>query len=210
MCDLETNMIERIVSDLISSNVFVLSKNDSCIIIDAGAKIDSVKKAVGDKKVEGIFLTHGHYDHSARVMDYIHEFGTTVYASEFTKEYLQNSAYNYSEGKFAVSDFSNFKFLSGNGCLELPSFSVQFHQLGGHSKSDMMFKVGDDIFVGDVLIGRDMGRIDLYGGSKEKMSESLKFLQEVEYETMHSGHGNDNDKKTQDKVANLWLRFLSR
>lgn len=203
-------MIERIVSDLISSNVFVLSKNDSCIIIDAGAKVEEVKKVVGKKVVEGIFLTHGHYDHSARVMDYIREFGATVYASEFIKEYLGNGDYNYSEGKFAVSDFSNFKFLSSNGVVSLPTFSIQFRQLGGHSKSDMMFKIGDEIFVGDVLIGRDMGRIDLYGGSKEKMSESLKFLQEIDYKTMHSGHGDDNDKKTQDKVASLWVRFLSR
>ena len=203
-------MIERIVSDLILSNIFVLSKNDSCIIIDAGAKIDEVKKVVGNKNVEGIFLTHGHYDHAARVMDYIREFDTTVYASEFIKEYLQSSDRNYSEGKFEMTDFSHFCFLSGKGDLNLPSFSVQYQQLGGHSKSDMMFKVGEDIFVGDVLIGRDMGRVDLYGGSKEKMIESLKFLQEEKYETMHSGHGNDNDKKTQDKVASLWLRFLSR
>lgn len=203
-------MIERIESDLISSNVFVVSQGNCCVIIDAGAKVEEVAKVVGAKKVEAIFLTHGHYDHCARVMDYIKRFGAKVYASQFIKEYLENGDYNYSEGQFVVTDFTDFIFLQESGKVKLPHFEVEFFTLGGHSKSDIMFKIDDDIFVGDVLIGRDMGRIDLYGGSKDKMKDSLKFLQKFNYETMHSGHGGDNDKQTQDKVINLWLRFLNR
>lgn len=45
---------------------------------------------------------------------------------------------------------------------------------------------------------------------KKDMKESLKFLLNQNYKTMHSGHGQDNDKSIQDKVINLWLRFLNR
>jgi len=204
-------MIERIVSDLISSNVFVVSDGDFCFVVDAGAKLEEVEKVVSRKTVEAILLTHGHYDHCARVEDYAKHFGTKVYASKEIKDYLQNGEYNYSEGKFSLSDFSSFKFLEGDeGVLDLPHFQVKYKQLGGHSKSDMLYDFEGDIFVGDVLIGRDMGRIDLYGSSKEEMMKSLSFLQEYDYVTMHSGHGDDNDKKTQDKVASLWLRFINR
>ena len=55
-----------------------------------------------------------------------------------------------------------------------------------------------------------MGRIDLIGGSKEEMAQSLKFLCDEDYEIMHSGHGADNSKTSQDKVARIWLRFLTR
>lgn len=201
---------ERIVSEIIESNVFVVSKGDSCIVFDAGAELDAVKAVVGKKKVEGIFLTHGHYDHSFYLESYINCFDCQIFCSEFAKEYLQNSDYNYSEGKFKISDFSNFKFLSGDGKVDLQSFCVEFKQLGGHSKSDMLYRVEDEIFVGDVLIGRDMGRIDLYGGDKEKMKESLQTLLKEQYTVMHSGHGKDNEKLAQDKVCNLWLKFLNR
>ena len=203
-------MTERIVSEIIESNVFVVSNEKGCIIFDAGASLGKVKDIIGNKKVEAVFLTHGHYDHCYFLNDYLKEFGCNVFCSEFAKEYLENSDFNYSEGKFKIYDFSKFKFLKGNGKVRVGDFDVEFKQLGGHSKSDMLYRVGDEIFVGDVLIGRDMGRIDLYGGSKERMKESLQTLLKEDYVVMHSGHGKDNDKQTQDKVCNLWIKFLNR
>lgn len=203
-------MIDKIVSDIIDSNVFVVSDESSCVIFDAGAKIEEVKKIVGEKNVEAVFLTHGHYDHCFRLQDYINEFKCKVYCSEFAKEYLQDGKKNYSEGHLIFNDFQNFVFLKGCGQLSFENFQINFYQLGGHSKSDMCYVVGDDIFVGDVLIGRDIGRMDLYGGSKQEMQKSLKFLNDLPYKTIHSGHGDDNNKQNQNKVIKLWLKFLNR
>ena len=207
-------MIERIVSKLVESNVFVVSKGKYCFIVDAGVTLDEVKKAVVNKKVEAIFLTHGHYDHSFYVEEYIKEFGCKVYCSEYAKEYLKSADYNcsekYAHQTFVVKDFSKFFFLKNKGRVTLEHFDVEYHQLGGHSKSDMIYLFGDNVFVGDVLIGRDMGRTDLYGGDKVAMKNSLKFLRELEYKTMYSGHGEETPKQVQDKVANLWIKFLSR
>lgn len=203
-------MIERIVSSIIDSNVFVVSNENACVVIDAGVCLEDLKKIVDGKNVEGIFLTHGHYDHCFFVEQYIKEFGCKVFCSENIKDYLQSPEHNYSEGKFVVTNFSDFVFLNEFGTLTLPSFNITFKQLGGHSKSDMCFQIGEEIFVGDVLIGRDMGRIDLYGGDKTSMAESLRYLLNADYGVMHSGHGEDNSKISQNKVANLWLRFLSR
>ena len=203
-------MTERIVSSIINSNVFIVSSGNECVLIDAGAEVEKVKNVVGGKKVLGVFLTHGHYDHCFYVMDYIKEFGCKVYASKFAKEYLEEPDYNYSEGNFAVNDFSSFEFLGNGGKVKLGDLKIEYKQLGGHSKSDMMFKVGNDIFVGDVLLGRNMGRTDLYGGNKNEMEKSLNLLLKEDYQIMHAGHGIDLDKNSQDKVAMLWLKFLKR
>ena len=157
-----------------------------------------------------MFLTHGHYDHAFYAPSYAKAFGCKVYASEFAKEYLADAAKNYSDGKFSVRDFSDFVFLHGDGVVRLGKFEVEYFALGGHSKSDVCFRVDDDLFVGDVLIGRDMGRLDLFGGSKDEMKKSLEKLVDLKYSTMHSGHGEDTTKFSQDKVAKLWLKFLSR
>lgn len=229
----------------------------ACVIVDAGARTQDVQKAVGGRRVLGVFLTHGHYDHSVYATDYAKQFGCKVFASAAAKEYLQNPDHNYSEGKFKVDDFSDFVFLSGSGVVrfvenengeasffvqnagetlnanvglqgreqkfanekephmdenndQISGFCVQFFQLGGHSKGDMSYLIGEEIFVGDVLIGRDMGRVDLYGGNRQEMKNSLQKLVETNYRIMHSGHGADNTKQTQDKVAKLWIKFLSR
>ena len=203
-------MTQTVVGDFLESNVFVVGDKKSCVIVDAGARTEDVAKVVGQRKVCAILLTHGHYDHAFYVLDYAKKFGAKVYASEFAKEYLENADHNCSDGKFVVNDFSQFVFLNDVGELDFDGIHVEYKQLGGHSKSDMMFKIDEEIFVGDVLIGRDMGRIDLYGGDKKKMAESLKTLKEENYTVMHSGHGKDNEKIVQDKVAALWIKFLSR
>lgn len=203
-------MIDRLVSKIMESNVFVVSHNDSCIIIDSGVEPDVIKKAVGDKTVEAVFLTHGHYDHCFYALEYQKMFGCQIFCAQQAKEYLQNPDYNYSEGKLKITHFSNFVFLNSNGKIDLKDFNVEYHLLGGHSKSDMCYTVDGEIFVGDILIGRDMGRVDLYGGDKLKMKESLEILVEKNYSIMHSGHGKDNSKSVQDKVAKLWIKFLSR
>ena len=205
--------MQQIVSKLYESNTFVLENNDEVLIVDAGATLEEVKKCVGDKKVVGILLTHGHFDHSYYISSYIEEFKTKAYASKFAKEYLADHKKNYSSDfglNMNMQDFKNFVFLENSGSIKIGSFLVEFGQLGGHSKSDMSFKVGEYLFVGDVIIGRGIGRMDLYGGSKAEMLKSLKILANVEYETMCCGHEENRTKEAQDKVISTYIKFLSR
>lgn len=203
-------MVERVVSNFLESNVFVVGDENVCVIVDAAAEVQKVADVVAWRKVLGVLLTHGHYDHCVFCEEYAKRFGCKIYASQNIEEYLLNGEYNYSEGKFKLDNFDNFVFLQQNGCLQFDGISVEYVQLGGHSKSDMCYQIFDDVFVGDLVLGRDMGRIDLFGGSKEEMKNSLQFLINKKYNVMHSGHGADNNKATQDKVCSLWLRFLNR
>ncbi len=203
-------MTERVVSQLIDSNVFVVGDDKECFIVDAGAEVERVKLAVAGRKVLAVLLTHGHYDHTFYALEYAKAFGCKIYASEKAKKYLENADWNYSEGKFKIENFEDFVFLGERGELRLGGFVVSYRLLGGHSEGDMLYKFKDEIFVGDVLLGRDMGRLDLYGGNKNKMEESLNLLVSENYAVMHCGHGEDFPKATQDKVARVWLKFLSR
>ena len=205
--------MQQIVSKLYESNTFVLENNDEVLIVDAGVTLEEVKKCVGDKKVVGILLTHGHFDHSYYISSYIEEFKTKAYASKFAKEYLADHKKNYSSDfglNMNMQDFKDFVFLENSGSIKIGSFLVEFGQLGGHSKSDIFFKVGAYLFVGDVIIGRGIGRMDLYGGNKAEMLKSLKILANVEYETMCCGHEGNRTKEAQDKVISTYIKFLSR
>ena len=111
--------IERIVSNHLDSNVFVVTKDSIAIIVDAGAEVDKIKPFLRDKKVEGIFLTHGHYDHAMFALQYAKEFGCKIFASANIMKTLANPEINCSDGTFEIEDFSSFSFIKGNQELHL-------------------------------------------------------------------------------------------
>jgi len=206
--------IKRVEGDILQSNVFVVSEGGKCILIDAGAPIERVMPYVDEKSVEAIFLTHGHYDHIYYLNKYVDKFRCEVYASEKITDYLydknHNASYDCPYPPIELEEIKFLQLLSGDGVVDIAGFKVEFFQLGGHSSSDMMFQLGDDLFVGDEVIGRDVGRTDLWGGDKQMMLASLQKILQKDYQIMHCGHGQYFDKKTQDKVVKLWHKFLSR
>lgn len=202
----------RLVGDIYDSNVFVENIVKNIFIIDAGANFDKINDVT--ENVRAIFLTHGHFDHAYFVEDYAKKLNVKIYASEKIREYLEEPKKNYSTDfncdLLKITDFSNFVFLQGDGEVKIDAVVIKYFQMGGHSKSDMCFLIGEDLFVGDLIIGRGIGRMDLYGGSKQEMIKSLKKLATLNYKTMHCGHGEDLSKEMADKVISTYLRFLSR
>ena len=202
----------RLVGDIYDSNVFVENIDKNTFIIDAGANFDKINDVT--ENVRAIFLTHGHFDHAYFVEDYAKKLNVKIYASEKIREYLEEPKKNYSTDfncdLLKITGFSNFVFLQGDGEVKIGDVVIKYFQMGGHSKSDMCFLINDDLFVGDLIIGRGIGRMDLYGGSKQEMIKSLKKLATLNYKTMHCGHGEDLSKEMADKVISTYLRFLSR
>ena len=137
-----------------------------------------------------------------------------VYASEFAKEYFEDSKKNLSENSFyeavTIENLSDVKFLHDKGVVNAGDFKIKFTQLGGHSKCDMMFDFDGNIFVGDTIIGDGVGRYDKFGGDKHGLIRSLKILRDYDYEIMFSGHGSENEKMMQDMVISAWIKFLER
>lgn len=207
-------MITRIEGDILDSNVYVISNGNECFIVDAGVKVNVVKECVGGQKVLGIFLTHGHFDHIYYLEDYLSEFGCTAYASEYAKEYICDADKNLSKifynHEMKIKDLSKINFLCGDGTIKIGDFEIEYFQLGGHSKGDMVFVFEKNLFVGDLILGDSIGRIDMYGGDKNAMIKSLDFLENYDYKIMYSGHGSENRKETQDNVVRLWKKFLDR
>ena len=200
--------IKRVVSQYLDSNVYVLSKDNQAIIIDAGVEVEQIAKIIADKKVQGILLTHGHYDHSLFAGEYAKTFDCKVYTSKECGKTLADGEANYSEGNFMVDDFSDFNFVSDNQKIKLGNFNILAIETKGHSKCSMCYLIGGNLFAGDTLFERGIGRTDLIGSNKEEMFESLEKLEKVEYQTCYSGHGDKSTKREQDKNIVVFKRFL--
>ena len=60
----------------------------------------------------------------------------------------------------------------------------------GHTEGSVCFFVGDNIYTGDTLFDRSIGRTDLIGGSQAILEESLRKLIALEGDyNIYPGHG---------------------
>lgn len=202
--------ITRLISYCIDSNVFIIKNGEHCLIVDCAVGLDKVKEAIGSAKVDGILLTHGHYDHSIFCDDYAKAFNAKIYANENIKQTLSNSEANYSEGQFEMQDFSNFVFIKDDCKLKISEFDVECFSSPGHSKCSECYLIDDNLFAGDVLFENGIGRTDLIGSDKQEMFNTLCKLEKIGFKNVFSGHGGQSDDIIQSKNIAIFKRFLSR
>lgn len=201
--------ITRLVG-LYESNVYILEKGDECLIVDAGVKVENIKKVIQNKKVVGILLTHGHFDHCFYANDYARIFNCKIFAHENAKLTMSDPIAFCGDNEQIVTDFSNFEFFKKEKILKLGNFNVQIFILPGHCHCQCGYLIENDLFCGDFLFEKSFGRIDLKFSSKKDMISSLKRSKDICYNTLYSGHGISSDKATQLAHLDLFLKFLNR
>lgn len=201
--------VEKLVSNHLASNTFIVYGQKEAQVVDCGVEFGLIKEKLGDYKVAGILLTHGHYDHSINVLEYIKEFGAKAYANENAKKALADTELNYGKG-FAVTNFENFEFLSGDGNIKIGEFDVKYYHCPGHSACLNSYLIDNELFVGDCMFADGIGRTDLITSDKEAMLDSLKKISTLDYETCHSGHYDDSTYEKMNKNINVYVKFLGR
>ena len=61
----------------------------------------------------------------------------------------------------------------------------------GHTKGSVCLQLDNCLFTGDTIFEKDIGRVDLPGGNKEQLIESLKKISELPTSLkLYPGHGN--------------------
>ena len=59
--------IEKIINSYFDVNSYLFEYNNCLFIVDPGSDINKIIKAIGNKKLDYILLTHGHMDHIGSV-----------------------------------------------------------------------------------------------------------------------------------------------
>ncbi len=55
--------IKNLILGELRTNCYIVTKNNKCLIIDPASDADIIKKACENYQVEGILVTHHHFDH---------------------------------------------------------------------------------------------------------------------------------------------------
>ena len=74
--------------------------------------------------------------------------------------------------------------------LQIGDFSIQVLFSPGHTQGGVCFLIGNNLFSGDTLFKGAIGRVDLPGGDKTVLYNTLKNLSKLPLELMvYPGHG---------------------
>jgi hydroxyacylglutathione hydrolase len=181
----------------VAENTYILRRDgsDRALIVDPGDEADRLLAAIDQLGVtlDGILLTHTHFDHVGAVGPVARATGAEVWVPELEKFVLAdiNSFVPWPDfGPFESWDAEHT--LKGGEKLELAGYEIDVLFTPGHSPGHVTFSIPEEqaIFSGDVLFEGSVGRVDLPGGDWATLLESIRMLVEtLPPETaVHPGH----------------------
>jgi hydroxyacylglutathione hydrolase len=181
----------------VAENTYIFRRDDSerALIVDPGDEADKLLTAIDalGVRLEGILLTHTHFDHVGAVAPVAKATGAEVWVPEAEKFVLDDiMAFVPWPGFGPFESYDAEHTLSGGDRLELAGFEIDVLSTPGHSPGHVTFSIPDEvaIFSGDVLFQGSVGRTDLPGGDWNTLLESIRSLVEglPEETTVYPGH----------------------
>lgn len=176
------------------TNCYFLICGSSCIIIDPADNCEFLLRKLKEKnlKLEKILLTHAHFDHILALDELRAATGAAACIYKSDDEGLTNPNYSYLTWVGKHEGMKNADILlSDNDTIDFGTGKITVLHTPGHTRGSCVYVYGSDVFCGDTVFSEGYGRTDLYGGSDEDMTQSLKKLYKsyVGYK-FHPGHGN--------------------
>jgi hydroxyacylglutathione hydrolase len=181
----------------VAENTYIVRRDgsDRGLIVDPGDEPDKLIAAIDDLGVQldGILLTHTHFDHVGAVAPVARATGAEVWVPELEAFVLADiMSFVPWPGFGPFESYDAEHTLRGGERLELAGFEIDVLFTPGHSPGHVTFSIPDEraIFSGDVLFKQSIGRTDLPGGDHGTLLQSIRGLVEsLPGETaVHPGH----------------------
>ncbi len=174
--------------------IFTDEKTGESAVVDPGGKFSEIEKAVKDKNVKYILITHGHYDHVFGAAETKRQTGAEVVIGKNDAEHLYNiekcnSGMNFPETQELIK--ADITVEDGDE-LFVGGIKVKVMETPGHSLGSVCYILPEEkvIFSGDTLFFNSIGRTDFPTSAPQKMRSSLKKLAELEGDyDVCPGHG---------------------
>lgn len=182
---------------MLDSNTYVIRGDELTILIDPGFNQylptliqDLRKDGIEPKDINVITNTHLHIDHCWANEDFKNISGAKILSHPLQKKFHDATVHETSRffGLQPV-EFKEDGYLAEDK-LNIGDMELEFIPSPGHSPDSICFYCrGRKILVcGDVIFAGNTGRVDLPGGSADKLKQSIEQLSQLEIEYLLPGH----------------------
>jgi hydroxyacylglutathione hydrolase len=181
----------------VAENTYIFRRDgsDRALIVDPGDEAPKLLGAMEELGVtlEGILLTHTHFDHVGAVAPVAEATGAEVWVPKIERPVLADiMSFVPWPGFGPFESYEAEHDLEGGETLQLAGFDIEVLFTPGHSPGHVTFSIPDEqvVFSGDVLFQGSVGRVDLPGGDGPTLMRSLRSLVESlpEETTVYPGH----------------------
>ncbi len=171
--------LKRIECAPIGENTYVIKDENSglCAVIDPGCFNKAIEDFIGKEiNLAYIILTHAHWDHIASLNEYKDKYPASKLVINFDEhEMITDSSINgtahYAGKEVAIeADI----YVADGEELKLGNTNLIFITTPGHTKGGMCILADGNLFSGDTLFMRSVGRTDLYGGNWGQLKDSIQ------------------------------------
>ena len=186
--------IRTVCAESFSANTYLLISGCHALVVDPAVSINAILEAAREEDafVDGILLTHGHFDHvfsldglrtASGVEAYIHEEDAVMLTDG-----KKNAFYDFF-GKERTYAPAERQLLDGER-IRLGNEEITVLHTPGHTRGSTCYLCGEILITGDTLFSEGFGRCDLWGGDMEQMRASLSRLSALDKSiTIYPGHG---------------------
>ncbi|MBR6676362.1 MAG: MBL fold metallo-hydrolase [Clostridia bacterium] len=148
-------------------------------------------RGLDKKSLKYILLTHGHFDHITGADEIRDISGAPLAIHEADSDFLttDKNAYKYFFREDLIMRPAEIILRDGD-VLYLGKNAIKVMHTPGHTQGSVCFFVGDNIYTGDTLFDRSIGRTDLVGGNQALLEDSLRKLISLDRDyNIYPGHG---------------------
>jgi glyoxylase-like metal-dependent hydrolase (beta-lactamase superfamily II) len=173
------------------SNCYLLTEGEHALLIDPSASAEAIGQALAKEGavLDAVLLTHGHFDHVGAVESIVKATGCALWMHQGDYSQFKNptNAFFY---PLANSDFTEIQFCEEAETIHAGGLDFTVWETPGHTWGSVCYLCEDAMFCGDTLFAGACGRIDLPGGDRAAMVNSLERLAEMATDyRVFPGHG---------------------
>jgi glyoxylase-like metal-dependent hydrolase (beta-lactamase superfamily II) len=183
-----------ICPDSFASNTYLLISDGHALAVDPSVSIRAIVDGAKEHNatVEGILLTHGHFDHVFSLDGLRAELNIPAMIHAQDAELLTDGKKNAffdlfgRERTYGAAE----RTLQDGEVISLGGETIRVLHTPGHTKGSVCYLCENALITGDTLFASGYGRCDLYGGDLAIMRSTLAKLRQLNGSlTIYPGHG---------------------